>query len=183
MLRASKPAILARPMSMASAISPGRSSPRPDSADSPKPITPSMIELGRAQFAFHARRPIAGRPRIGQAALDHAAIDFGAQPLDRDPVRPERHVALGVPRLELRRRGGAAGEPGHQILRIVGIDAGAAGEAEPLAERIEPPVDLDLGEAGRAKLQPVDRPGGAVGAKIAADILHRRAAEHHRHRR
>ena len=137
------------------------------------------IELGGAKLAIETRRPVAGRPRVGHAALDHAAIDFGAQLLDRDPVRPERHVALGAPGLVLRRRGGLAGEPGHQVLGIVGVDAGAAGKAEPLAQRIETPVDLDLGEPGRAKLEPVERPGGAVRSKIAGDVLHRRAAERH----
>ena len=138
------------------------------------------IELGGAKLAVEPRRPIARRPCVGHAALDHAAIDLGAQPLDRDPVGPKRHVALGAPRLELRGRRGLPGEPGHQVLRIVGIDAGAAGKAEPLAERIETPVDLDLRESRRAKFEPVDRPGVAVRAKLAADVLHRRAAERHR---
>ena len=179
MLRASKPAILARSISSASATSPGRSKPQAGQRGFAKADHPVEIEFGRAKLALDARRPVAGRPGIGQAALDHAAIDLGAQPLDRDAVRPQGHVALGVPRLELRRRDRAAGEPGHQILRIVGIDAGAAGKAQPLAQRIEPAVDLDLAESWRAKFQPLDRPGGAVGAQIAADILHGRAAKRH----
>ena len=93
MLRASKPAILARPISMRQ-------------RDLARPLQPQAgqrgfaeadhaveIELGRAKLAVDARRPVAGRPRVGQAALDHAAIDLGAQPLDRDAVRPQRHVA------------------------------------------------------------------------------------------
>ena len=75
------------------------------------------IEFGGAQLAVEPRRPVADRPGIGHAALDHAAVDLGAQPLDRDPVRPQRHVAAGVPRLELRRRGR---RPASQATRFFG---------------------------------------------------------------
>ena len=143
-LRASKPAIRARPTSSASATSRGSSSPNPDSADLAEAERGVEVELGRAQIGVEPRRPIAGGPGIGQAALDRAAVELGLQSLDRDPVGAERDIALGVPGLDLRGGGGAPGEPGHQVLRIVGIDVGAAGKAKPLADGIEPAVQLDL---------------------------------------
>jgi hypothetical protein len=61
MLRASKPAILARPMSHGHAILPGRSSPRPTVRTSLKPITAVDIELGRAKLRLQpGRRSPAG---------------------------------------------------------------------------------------------------------------------------
>jgi hypothetical protein len=62
MVRASKPAILARPISIASVTSPGRSSPKPDSADAPKPSY--AVKISSAARSIPSRR--AGRSPAGQ---------------------------------------------------------------------------------------------------------------------
>jgi hypothetical protein len=92
----------------------------------------------------------------------------------------QRHIADRVPRLDRRRRRRTAAEPGEKISRIVGVDGRAADKAEPLAQREQTSVDLDVGETGRAKLELVDGPGRAVGTQFGADALHHAAADRHR---
>ena len=136
------------------------------------------IELGRLERGIEPRRVAAGGEDIGEVAGNRFAVEFGGQALDRDLVAAKRELAAQAhwPQVALP-RGRMALQPRGQCFRIVGLDLGRTGEGDALVVDREMAAQAHLREAGRAKFEAVEIPSLGVGADVAAQILHRVAAE------
>ena len=174
MLRASKPAIRARPTSSASATSRGRSSPRPANAASPKAEHGVEVELAGAQLGIEprrpARRPARYRPRRPSTVPRSNSVRSRSTAMRSAPSVTSPRDA---PRLDLRRpapAGRRARRPA--LFGIVGVDRCAAGEAQrPCRADRAARSSLTWVKPGRAELELVEPPGRAVRAQLAADAL------------
>ena len=139
------------------------------------------IDVGRGERGVEPRRPVVARPDIGESSVDRHAVELELEPLDRDGVAAQPHVAA-----EAERTGGdglrirALGQPGHERARIAGLDPGRSLEPHPAGGgRPEVPAEAQLGQAGRAQLQRLDVQAVGPRGNIGADARKRRAAERH----
>ncbi len=139
------------------------------------------IDLVRAKRGVEPRRAVRTRRRIGDAPFDLLVVDVRLQPIHGDRLIADDELAAGA---ERRHRAAqpvpVALDKGPQRARIMRLDAGGAGEFEPVSARFEPPAQAHLGQAGRAEFERLDIPLIAVHADRALHALHGCAADRER---